>query len=499
MSFNQTSMLGTGQRPMPPVESSSVSATVTPRDSRRRARSHVLPLFLSALSAASAFSSASAQDLGIKAAPQKEAITIINATLHPISDSVIQQGWLVMVKGRIAGIGSGSPAMKVAGITIDGTGKHVYPGIIATNTQLGLAEMASVRASNDFNEVGDVTPETRAAVAVNPDSTLLPVTRSNGVLATAVFPEGGRIPGRISVMKLDGWTWEDMTIKGDAGLAISWPQARPVNAWWMQTPESEQLDDIRKGLAAVDEVFKSAEAYRLTRKADASAPIDLRLDAMQGVLPPLGNGTADPAAKNAQLPVFITAQDVDQITSAVTWAMQRHLKMVLVGGRDADLCTDLLKRHNIPVIIGGTHAMPKRADSPYDDAFTLPARLKAAGVRFCIASADRNAHERNLPYNAATAVAYGLDPAEAIRSVTLSPAEILGVAAGAGGIGSLEATKSATLFIADGDALEITTHVERAFIDGREIDLSNKQTKLAEKYRAKYEQRKLEGSGRAEK
>lgn len=461
----------------------------------------LLPLCVfSALSAASAFSSSClAQDLGIKAAPQKEAITIVNATLHPISDAVIQQGWLLIVKGRIAGMGSGPPAMKVAGITIDAAGKHIYPGIIATNTQLGLAEMASVRASNDFNEVGDVTPETRAAVAVNPDSTLLPVTRSNGVLATAVFPEGGRIPGRVSVMKLDGWTWEEMTIKGDAGLAISWPQSRPVNAWWMQTPESEQLDDIRKGLAAVDEVFKSAEAYRLTRKADPSAPIDLRLDAMVGVLPPLGNGTPDPAAKSAQLPVFITAQDVDQITSAVTWANQRKLKMVLVGGRDADLCADLLKRHNIPVVIGGTHAMPKRADSPYDDAYTLPARLKAAGVKFCIASADRNAHERNLPYNASTAVAYGLDPAEAIRSITLSPAEILGVAAGAGGIGSLEATKAATLFIADGDVLEITTHVERAFIDGREIDLSNKQTKLAEKYRAKYEQRKSEGSGKAEK
>lgn len=470
------------------------------------ARSSALPSSLLCALCASAVSlflaPAQAQDLGIKAAPQKEPITIINATLHPISDGVIQQGWLTMVRGRIMGMGMGALPMKVDGVTIDGKGLHVYPGLIAPETQLGLAEMAAVRASNDFNEVGDVTPETRAAVAVNPDSTLLPVTRSNGVLIAAVVPNGGRISGRVSVMKLDGWTWEDMTIKADAGLAISWPQARPISAWWMDRPDSEQLDDIRKGLAAVDDVFKSAEAYRLTRKADAAAPIDLRLEAMQGVLSPIGgNGTPDPAAaaKNPQLPVFITAQDVDQITSAVTWANDRKLKMVLVGGRDAALCADLLKRHNIPVIIEGTHAMPKRADSPYDDAFTLPATLKAAGVKFCIASADRNAHERNLPYNAATAVAYGLSPDEAIRSITLSAAEILGVAAGMDGVGSLQATKAATLIITDGDPLEITTHVLRAFIDGREIDLSNKQTKLAEKYRAKYEQKKATENDRAAK
>jgi imidazolonepropionase-like amidohydrolase len=450
-----------------------------------------------------AFSSSShAQDLGLKAAPQKDTITIINATLHPVSGPVIEKGWLLMARGHIGGLGTGAPPMKVTGTTIDATGKHVYPGLIAADTQLGLVEMASVRATNDFDEVGGVTPETRAGVAVNPDSTLIPVTRSNGVLIAAVWPEGGRIPGRVSVMKMDGWTWEDMTQKADAGLAVSWPQSRPITAFWMQTPESEQLDEIRKSLAAVDDIFKSAEAYRLWRKADPSSPIDLRLDAMQSVLPPLpANGTPDPGAngKHEQLPVFIAAQDVDQITSAVTWAVSRKLKMVLVGGRDAGLCADLLKRHDIPVIISGTHAMPKRADSPYDDAFTLPARLQAAGVRFCIASADKTAHERNLPYNAATAVAYGLDHDAALRSITLSAAEILGVAAGPGGVGCLEATKAATLMITDGDPLEITTHIEHAYIDGREIELSNKQTKLAEKYRAKYEQKKAESPGRAEK
>lgn len=432
------------------------------------------------------------QDLGIKAPPQKEAITITNATLHPVNGPVIEKGYIVIARGNIMAIGSGPPAMQVPGVTIDAAGKHIYPGLIAANTQLGLAEMAAVRATNDFREVGEETPEARAAVSVNPDSTLLPVTRSNGVLVAAVFPEGGRIPGRISVMKLDGWTWEEMTVKGDAGLSISWPQARAFNAPWMERSESEQTDDNRRGLTSIDDLFKSAEAYRLLRRADAAAPVDLRLDAMQGVLPPLDDGaSADPKKRPPeQLPVFITAQDVDQITSAVTWAAERKLKMVLVGGRDAAICAELLKRHKVPVIITGTHTTPRRADSPYDDAFTLPARLHAAGVKFCIASADRTAHERNLPYNAATAAAYGLPRDEALRSVTLSAAEILGVYAGVGGIGSLEASKAATLIITDGDPLETTTRIERAFIDGREIDLSNKQSKLAEKYREKYKQQK---------
>ncbi len=458
--------------------------------SESHARFHLL--CISAAFAACAFSPAFGQDLGVKAPPQKEAITITNATLHPVNGPVIEKGYIIIARGNIMAVGAGAPATKVSGITIDATGKHVYPGMIASDTQLGLAEMAAVRASNDIRETGEVTPEVRAGVAVNPDSTLIPVTRSNGILIAGVFPEGGRIPGRVSVMKLDGWTWEEMTVKADAGLSISWPQSRAINAPWMERSETEQSDENRRGFAAVDEVFKDAEAYRLARRADTNTAIDLRLDAMQGVLPPLDqSGSADPKArKPEQLPVFINAQDVDQITSAVTWVTERKLKMVLVGGRDAAMCADLLKRHNIPVIVTGTHTTPRRADSPYDDAFTLPARLHAAGVKFCIASADRTAHERNLPYNAATAVAYGLPKDEALRSVTLSAAEILGVYAGVGGVGSLEATKAGTLIITDGDPLETTTRVERAFIDGREIDLSNKQTKLADKYREKYKQQK---------
>lgn len=187
----------------------------------------------------------------------------------------------------------------------------------------------------------------------------------------------------------------------------------------------------------------------------------------------------------ATLPIFISANDYDQITAAIAFCEARNLRMVLVGGREADLAADLLKKHNISVIVSGTHALPKRNDSAYDETYTLPARLHALGVKFCIASADRTAHERNLPYNAAMAVAHGLPMDAALASVTLAPAQILGLG---DQLGSLEKGKRATLILTTGNPLEVTTQIEAAFIDGRQIDLSNKQTELYKKYRERFEQ-----------
>jgi imidazolonepropionase-like amidohydrolase len=468
-----------------------------------RSASALRPLRALLLSVAAITSVAHAQDLGVKAAPQSHPILILHSTLHPVTARPMQ-GWLLFDLGKIQGLGIGDPPSAIRippnTETIDGAGKHLYPGLFAANTQLGLAEMAAVRASNDIREVGNVTPEVRAAVAVNPDSTLIPVTRSNGVLTAAVFPEGGRIPGRVSVIRLDGWTWEDMAVTPDAGITVDWPNMRPVRAEWMERSDQEQGDDIRKSVAIIDDAFSAAKSYFAVRAADPAQPVDLRWEAMRGVFAPdaaLGTGVIVPQEQGkrpippSQRPVFINAQDIDQITSAVAWALKNDLKPVIVGGRDAPMAADLLKRHDIPVIVTGTHAFPKRSDSPYDDAYTLPARLKEAGVRFAIASADRTAHERNLPYNAAMAVAFGLDPDTALRSITLAPAEILGLG---NKLGALESLRAATIMLTDGDILEIPTHVQRAWIDGREIDLSNKQTKLAEKYREKYRQKETAGA-----
>ena len=447
-------------------------------------------------------SSSMAQDLGIKAPPQTRPVYIHNATIHTVSGGTIDAGGIVFDAGVITAVlpPGMTPAFAPGSnpIEIDAEGLHVYPGLVAPYTQLGLTEIQAVRATLDFREVGAIAPEVRAAVAVNPDSTLLPVTRSSGILTAGVFPgttyeifgdagPRGLIPGRASVVRLDGWTWEDLAILDDAGLVVNFPLTRPVVAWWMDEPPEGQSENIQRAIAALDDAFRNAAAYRDARAANPDHPTDLRYEAMLRVLPPGAppprDGSDSPAS--SQLPVFFIAHDVDQITGALAFAERHRLRPVIVGARDADRCTEQLKSAGAAVIVESSYRMPKRDDSPYDELFTLPQRLEAAGIPWCFASGEEAAHERNLPYAAAMAVAYGLPPDAALRAVTLSPATILGVG---DRLGSLDAGKAATLIITDGHPLEVTTRVHLAFIDGRAIDLENKHTALARKYLEKYRQ-----------
>lgn len=426
--------------------------------------------------AAFAAGSALAQDLGIPAPAQTGPILIRNATIHPVSGPSIDNGFVLMIDGKIAQVGRAGDAVSATSKppeTIDASGKHVYPGLINPTTLIGLLEIGAIRATLDHTEVGPVKPEVRAAVSVNPDSTQIPVTRSNGVLTVGVMPEGGSITGRASVLRMDGWTWEGLTVADDAGLVINWPNVNPIRSRWMQQSDEEQMENMRKSLRVIDDAFNAAQAYVAAREADPSLPISTRWESMRPTL-------------EGKKPIFIRAQEAEQIRSAVSWAVESGFKPIIVGGRDATRCVDLLKRHDVGVIITGVHRLPSREDSAYDEPFTLPAELQAAGVRWALgASSTGYGNDRNLPYHAATAVAYGLDHASALRSITLSAAELLGVA---DTLGSLDNGKAATLIITTGDPMEITTRVERAFIDGREIDLSNKQTHLADKYRERYRQ-----------
>lgn len=419
--------------------------------------------------------SAPAQDLGVKAAPQAGPIVINGATVHTVSGEVIRGGHVVFDKGVITSVGAGMAAgVGGQGVrVIDAAGKHVYPGLIGANTVMGLIEVNAARATRDSNETGDFSPEVRPAPAINPDSAVIPVTRTNGVLLSGVMPMGGLVPGRVSVIAHDGWTWEDMTVMPDAGLLVNWPNLRPVSAWWMSKSEAEQLKDIAANLQKLDDYFDAAGSYYAARAADAATPTDLRYEAMRGAI-------------EGRQPVFARADEAEQIESACAFAAERKLKLVIVGGRDAPMAAESLKKIDAAVVVTGVYRMPKRDDSAYDDAFTLPARLQAAGVRWCLATEGgdfQTPHERNLPYHAALAVAYGLDREAAVRAITLSPAEILGVSTG---YGSIEKGKTATIIVTDGDPLEMSTTIEHAFIQGREIDLENKQTKLDAKYREKY-------------
>lgn len=429
---------------------------------------------------------ARAQDLTVKAPPQSKPVCIINATVHPVSGEKIESGYVYFVDGVIQAVGREPlPRFASAPEFVDAKGKHVYPGMIAAYSQLGITEIGAVRASRDIDETGSATPEALAAVAVNPDSWMFPVTRVNGVLSAGVFPQGGLIPGRASVITLDGWTIEEMAVKRDAGLVVSWPLMRAVRAWWVETSEQEQVGNIKENIQRARDTFIAATTYFAAKAADPAMPTDVRWEPMRSVFPP------GPEEKRAQLPVFFEASDYDQIVAAVAFAREFKLKAVIVGGRDAWLCADLLRKDDIPVIINSTLLMPKRDDSAYDEVYQLPKKLLDAGVRFCLASGEETPHERNLPYAAAMAVAHGLPAEAALKSVTLWPAQILGVEAE---LGTLEAGKSATLIITDGDPLEVTTQIEGAYIHGRAIPMTSKQTELAAKYREKYRQKSGQGA-----
>lgn len=401
-------------------------------------------------------------------------VALVGATVHPVSGPEIADGVVVFEAGRIVAVGPRRELEIPAGAqTVDLSGQHVYPGLIDAYSDLGLVEVPSVRATRDFAETGDWNPNVRAEVAFHPDSDLLPVARSNGVLAALVAPRGGILRGTSAVMQLDGWTWEEMTVRAPVALHVRWARSVPLAARLGFEPPP--VEPLGKHAARIREVLVEARAYRQAQEAAAARggdppPFDARLAALGPVLA-------------GEVPVMIEADEVQQILSAVDFCRREGLKLIVHGGYDAPQVAPLLQERDVPVIVAGVHRLPQRREDPYDTPFTVPARLRDAGVRYCIAGAVEASQARNLPYQAATAAAFGLSPDEALRAITLAVAEILGVA---GRLGSLDPGKDATLFVSDGHPLEATTRVSAAWIAGRPVDMSNRQTRLYDKYREKY-------------
>lgn len=411
----------------------------------------------------------------IPSAKQNHSVALVGGTIHPVSGPAIENGTIVFSGGKIAAMGA-DIAIPPGANQIDIQGKHVYPGLIDAYSRIGLMEIEAVRATNDIEEVGRINPNVRAEVAVNPESEIIPVTRANGVTTALVAPGGGTISGRSAIMMLDGWTWEDMILQSPAALHVNWPRMTTITAWWMRQSEEEQKKDREKSLQALSSAFNDARAYMVAMKAGTGKGIpmhltDLRWEAMIPVL-------------EKKIPVIVTAENIKEIQAAVAWAEKEDLRIVIWGGADAWRVTDLLKTKDIPVIVHGTHRSPRRAWEDYDTPFALPKKLHDAGVRFCIAGGGAS-NERNVPYQAATAAAYGLPKEEALRAVTLYPAQILGVA---DRVGSLEVGKDATLIVTTGDPLETTSNVELEYIQGRSVDLSSRHTELYSKYQTKYSQ-----------
>lgn len=406
--------------------------------------------------------------------PQKTPIAIVGATIHPVSGPPREGATLLFENGRITAIGT-TLTLPPGTVTVDGKGKHVYPGLVSADTYLGLTEIGAVRASNDRQEVGAVNPNVRAERAFNPESELIPVTRSNGILTAISSPSGGLIAGTGAAMLMDGWTWEDMTLKAPVALYLSWPSMGIVRAPWMRQGEEEQKKQREQNLQELSRVFHDARAYRKARAASASTGLpaldtDLRWEAMLPVL-------------ERRIPIVVWAYDVQQIQAAVAWAEQESLRIVIGGGHDAWRTAPLLAQKHIPVLAGGIHRLPSRRFEPYDEPYCLPKKLYDAGVTFAIITQSDAPNERNLPYEAAQAAAFGLPRDEAMKAITLTPAQIFGLD---GRIGSLDPGKDATLIITTGDPLEIRCTIEAAYIQGRRVDLRNKQTALFDKYREKY-------------
>lgn len=412
----------------------------------------------------------------IPAKPQEHPIALVGGTIHPVSGADITNGTIVFDKGKIVAVGA-SVSIPADAEKIDVTGKHVYPGMIDANTAIGLTEIGAVRATNDRNETGSINPNVKAQVAVNPESELIPVARSNGITLVLTCPSGGVISGTSALLYLDGWTWEEMTFKAPIAMHVNWPSMVPRTAWWMQDSEEKQLENRDKALNDIRDAFADARSYMTAKQAEAVPGVpyhnfDSRWEAMIPVL-------------EGKVPVIINADNIQQIQAAVAFAEKEKVRLIIAGGYDAPLCADLLKKNNVPVIIDGLHREPDRNDDPYDAPFTVPDRLRQAGVAYCISGGGEAANVRNLPYHAATAVAYGLPPEEGLKAITLYPAQILGAA---DRVGSLETGKDATIIVTTGNPLEIPTQVTMEFIQGKKIDLSDKQKMLNEKYKEKYRQ-----------
>jgi imidazolonepropionase-like amidohydrolase len=405
-------------------------------------------------------------------------VLLRGATVHTVSGADLATTDVLMRDGKISAFGPKLAVPRDATV-VDVTGKHIYPGMISAHTSLGLVEISSVPGSVDTTETGTLNPNARAQAALNPDSELIPVARSNGILTALSVPVStGLIAGTSTLIRMDGWTWEDLTVRAAVALHVFWPSMTVNRDPGAARPAAEQERLINESIKRLREAFAAARAYQKSKEG-AGRPVefDSRWEAMLPVL-------------RGELPVFVDADTVPQIEAAVAWGKAEKFKITIVGGLEAWKVADLLKANDVAVIVGPVLTLPLHREDPYDATYANAGKLFAAGVRFCIAGETGGMGamaERNLPYQAGKAAAYGLPPLEALKSITLYPAQLLGVASE---LGSIEVGKRATLIVTDGDPLEIPTRIEQAYIDGAKIDLSNKHTRLYEKYQQKYEQLK---------
>ena len=401
---------------------------------------------------------------------QKEAISIVGAVAHLGNGSVIENSLIMFEGGKITFVGDAKTRIARQGTIINANGKHIYPGFIVTCASLGLIEVDAVRASNDKDEIGELIPHVRSLIAYNAESKVVESMRPNGVLLGQISPKGGTISGTSSVMQFDAWNWEDAVIKADDGIHLTWPDG------FKQGPSSQ--GQVRRHIPNEDYPKEKEKIIRFLRNALAygkspAVEINPAYAATQGLF----NGTQK---------LYVHADGEKEIMDAVTNTKNLGVQeVVLVGGYNAYKITEFLKQHQIPVLVRAPHNLPFSEDDDYDLPYKLPKLLSDSGLLVAMQNTDaKNFQNRNLPFYAGQLVQEGLSKEKALQMITQNPAKILGIDQD---YGTLEVGKSATLFISEGDALDMRTNrLNRAFIDGRDISLETHQTELWKRYMEKY-------------
>jgi imidazolonepropionase-like amidohydrolase len=405
--------------------------------------------------------------------PQSVTTALQGATIHTVTNGVIENGTIVFDNGVITAVGGAEVTIPAGARVVDVSGKHIYPGLIDAYTTVGISEIGAVSMSNDVREVGDFNPNIRAELGVNAESRHIGTSRSAGVLTAITTPGGGLISGMSSAMALEGWTWEEMSMEGAAALNVNWPNPNPGRRGFRGSSEDEdERPSYAERVQELKDFFAEARAYRDAVEAGVEVRSDSRYDAM---IP----------AINGDIPVIVAANGAAQINDAITWATAEGLRLVIRGGNDAIHVADRLAAEEIPVILTSTMAAPGRAHEGYDAAYRRAADLYEAGVKFAISGGSSALNTDRLGYEAGVAVAFGLPEEEAIKAVTINVAEFLGLD---DRIGSLEPGKQATLLITTGTPLDMTSDIEQAYIQGRELDMNDIQKHFFEKYMTKIRQ-----------
>lgn len=408
------------------------------------------------------------QDVPVPAPRQTERLCLKGGTIHIGNGQVVENGYVVFENGKVTAVmpNANLKTDETLGRIIDVSGKQVYPGLIAPNTVLGLTEIEAVRATNDQYETGSVNPDVRSIISYNTDSRVTPTVRSNGILYAQIVPQGGRVSGTSSVVQLDAWNWEDAAVKADEGLFITWPNMYRMKGWWAEPDGYELNKDYDKSVQELKDLFNDAKSYAYCSHEKKN----LRFESMKKLFTDKAN-------------LYVRVDYVKEILQAITFGEEMGVNVVIMGGADSYMIADVLAAKKIPIILGKAHELPSYNDEDIQQPYKTPAILQKAGVLYAI-SENGFWQQRNLMFEAGTAASFGMTKEEALNAITSNAAKILKLD---DKIGTIETGKAASFIVSDGDLLDMrTSNISLAFIDGRQIDLDNKQKELYKKFTAKY-------------